>query len=321
MKKVIIISPSGASGGQEALHQLCSVINTNFKGVKAYIHYYGPGSKLVHKRFLHYNVNITKSINDSEETLIVVPEIFAFLIYKYKKARVGIWWLSIDGFYIVKNTSRRNKLKEFLGLIKWPVLENMDRSVYNFYQSEYARQYLFGLGVTNLISLSDFTKEEFIIPEIELKKHLRENLVCYNPKKGYEITSKLMELYPDVKWIPLINLSPLEIRKLMSVSKVYIDFGSHPGKDRFPREAASSGIVVITNRVGSAGNGIDIPILDKFKFIDPLLSHSKVLDLIRSIFRDYDYYFDKQLDYRTSIRNERKIFEGEIDFIMNNLIK
>ena len=42
----------------------------------------------------------------------------------------------------------------------------------------------------------------------------------------------------DLRWVPLIGMTTEEMRSCMSKSKVYIDFGNHPGKDRIPREAA-----------------------------------------------------------------------------------
>lgn len=320
MKKVIIVCPSGASGGQEALHQLCSLINSNYCDVTAYMHYYGAGPKKVNQRFIHYNLNIVEKIEEGQKTIIIVPEIFAYLINKFKKSQVGIWWLSIDGYYTVKNTSRRTRLKELFGLLSWPVLDSMDTRVINFYQSEYAKLYLQNLGVRNLFSLSDFTKEEFVREEGDFVIEKRKNVVTYNPKKGLDITKYLMELYAEINWVPLIDLSPNEVKDLLSSTKVYIDFGSHPGKDRFPREAASSGVVVITNKTGSAGNAIDVPLLDEFKFADPVAEHSKVNELINNVFENYNYYLNKQLNYRIKIREERACFLSEIDFIVKNLI-
>lgn len=318
IKKVVIVCPSGASGGQEALHQLCHIINTNVKEIDAFMHYYGPGEKIINERFRHYNLKTIREVRESDDHLIIIPEIFAFLIYKFKRSKVGLWWLSIDGYYTVKKYSRRNRIKEFFGLLKWPDLNNMDSRVLNLYQSEYARIHLSSEGAFNLFALSDFTKEEFLNSEDDLHLDGRKNIVCYNPKKGYEITSRLKELYPDIKWVPLINLTPNQIKRLLLESKVYIDFGNHPGKDRFPREAASSGVVVITNMVGSAGNNKDLPLDAIFKIENPLEDHQEVYNLIKDIFIDYKSYFNKQSNYRSIIRNERTVFIEEINCILKN---
>ena len=54
---------------------------------------------------------------------------------------------------------------------------------------------------------------------------------------------KLLIKKNDFNFVPLINLNNDEIINTLSKSKIYIDIGSHPGKDRLPREAALLEIV------------------------------------------------------------------------------
>ena len=82
-------------------------------------------------------------------------------------------------------------------------------------------------------------------------------------------------------------MSPIEVQELFKKSKVYIDFGYHPGKDRIPREAAVNDCCIITNREGSAKNNIDIPIFDKYKFSEPIKDQTKIFELISDIFANY----------------------------------
>ena len=49
-------------------------------------------------------------------------------------------------------------------------------------------------------------------------------------------------------------------------AKIYIDFGPHPGMDRFPREAALAGCMIVTNTQGAAEYYADVPIPHKYKF-------------------------------------------------------
>ena len=51
----------------------------------------------------------------------------------------------------------------------------------------------------------------------------------------------------------------------MNKTKIYIDFGYHPEKDKMPREVVLNNNC-ITNYKGSAKNKYDIPISKKFKF-------------------------------------------------------
>ena len=142
-----------------------------------------------------------------------------------------------------------------------------------------------------------------------LTPQTRKNIIAYNPKKGGEISKKLIKGLPDFNFVPIAGMSASDVHALLSLVKIYMDFGHHPGKDRLPREAAIAGACVITGLRGAACNSIDIPILEKYK-ID-----SEKTDFVnafgyraREIFsqfelasRDFDYY-------RLMIAGEREKF-------------
>ena len=53
----------------------------------------------------------------------------------------------------------------------------------------------------------------------------------------------------------MIKLSGFNTKQIINIynkTKVYLDFGYHPGKDRMPREAALFNNCIITNKKGSA---------------------------------------------------------------------
>ena len=77
-----------------------------------------------------------------------------------------------------------------------------------------------------------------------------------------------MKAFPNLHWKAIENMSTEEVAELLNRSKVYIDFGNHPGKDRFPREAAISGCCIITGQRGAAANDIDVMIPRSYKFPD-----------------------------------------------------
>jgi len=57
---------------------------------------------------------------------------------------------------------------------------------------------------------------------------------------------------------------------------MYIDFGTHPGKDRIPREAALRNCIVLTNRNGAADNNVDVPIPNEYKIHSVLSNLGKI---------------------------------------------
>jgi hypothetical protein len=98
----------------------------------------------------------------------------------------------------------------------------------------------------------------------------------------------------------------------MKKSKIYIDFGNHPGKDRIPREAAINGCVIVTNKKGAANNSYDIPINEEYKFEDPIKGKEVFKDLVDNIYLDFEKHFQQFDFYRSKIKNEERIFEKEL---------
>ena len=99
---------------------------------------------------------------------------------------------------------------------------------------------------------------------------------------------------------------------LMQISKVYIDFGNHPGKDRIPREAAICGCCIITGKRGSANNKIDIAIKDKYKFEDRLSSIDQIHSLICDCMDNFDICQSDFKNYREIILKEEAIFKENV---------
>jgi len=121
---------------------------------------------------------------------------------------------------------------------------------------------------------------------------------------------------------PIRNMTPAEVRELLSGARVYIDFGTHPGSDRLPREAAISGCCVVTGRQGSAGNPLDVPVPDKYKFDEKDESvFSKVDSVLADILSNYQDRVADFEEYRRQIVMQEKSFEDEISTIFSGLRK
>jgi len=134
----------------------------------------------------------------------------------------------------------------------------------------------------------------------------------YNPKKGFEFTKELINYSNDLKWIPIQNMTTQEVHELLKESKVYIDFGNHPGKDRFPREAAISGCCIITGKKGSAAYYDDVPIADCYKFDDSNENIPHIVNKIKECMEKYDTKIYDFSYYREFILNEYEIFEKDV---------
>ena len=84
------------------------------------------------------------------------------------------------------------------------------------------------------------------------ENQIKENIILYNRSKGYHLTKKIIKRLPEFTFIPLINCTREQLSALFSKSKIYIDFGNHPGKDRMPREAALNNCCIIVGKNGAA---------------------------------------------------------------------
>ena len=96
----------------------------------------------------------------------------------------------------------------------------------------------------------------------------------------------------------------------MKESKLYIDFGNHPGKDRMPREAAICGCCVITGRRGAAANDIDVLIPSKYKFQDT--DFDAISSQMDHVMKNFDTCTVDFISYRDRISNEEDSFKEEI---------
>jgi hypothetical protein len=135
----------------------------------------------------------------------------------------------------------------------------------------------------------------------------RENRVLY-PARGQWFTGHLRKWAPDLDWQEISGFTPAQVQELFRTSKLYVDFGKHPGKDRMPREAAIQGCCIITGRRGAAGNPFDVPIPRAYKFTDSRLKIPQVVRAIRDILTGYDDRISEFSLYRRTIEAERQEF-------------
>lgn len=320
-----------ATGGTELLHQLCYKLNIN--GIEAKMYYYNKtDDNPIAERFLKYKIKYVEKIEDSSENRLIVPEVNIELLENYNMIQKSIWWLSVDNYtnkylglkdyfsrYYSNLPTFQKKMrflrKYFLNLriFKYPREKKeifINKEILHLVQSYYAKEFLKMKEVEEkqILFLSDYLNDEFFIEKLSIKN--RENIILYNPKKGMEITKKIMKKGKSYKFIPLINMTPKQIKELCLKSKIYIDFGNHPGKDRIPRETASLGCIVLTNKRGSAKYFQDVEIPLKYKYDENEIV--KLITDIQYIFDNYGEVFEEYKNYRNKIKNEENIFNEEI---------
>lgn len=301
-----------ATGGTELLQQL--VYKLRHIGLDAYMVYTTPyhGSKVEQVFGPRYNNPYVCKIEDCTKNMIIVHEAAIHILLNYKYVHKAVWWLSVD-FYGGSFRIPTDYYHKIFYSISDYIFRKYDKKWIHFVQSEYAYNYCIrerNIPAEHVVRLSDYLSKAFVENAIEDDGTNRENQVLYNPKRGLDFTKSLMSLAPEIKWIPIINMTSQQIAELMRTSKVYIDFGNHPGKDRIPREAAIQGCCIITGKRGAAANFIDVPISTKYKYEEN--EAYKIIDAIKGIFDNYVESRKDFLAYVEKIKKEEFVFEEEI---------
>lgn len=300
------------TGGTELSHQLChALLELNYD---ARMLYYNEMGDFVHWDDVektpwgqyHTEQAIYTSLDQFAGEILVLPETALALYSKFPDCQKYIWWMSVDNYEISigdYDQDLQNKIFEFI----------TDKGTGHLVQSHYAYNYCIdqlGIHDDKILYLSDYINDSYF--EKLIPVDLRKNYIFYNPKKGGDIIERFMRSYPDYQWVPLINMSLDKMISTLGIGKVYIDFGNHPGKDRIPREAATRGCCVLTNRSGAARNEVDIPIPEKYKWDDVEMNMKNIMSLVDDILSDYPAHFRDFGKYRQSIRHEKQVFEQQV---------
>lgn len=341
-KTIYVVMPASVkTGGTELGHQLYAFLKKRstievvmaYIGVKDNILPISPEFKCYVESWKRF-----EEVPDNENTIIILPEIYPDLILKFDKAKIVFWWMSVDNY--LNRTSIMRFIKAHTEGVPHPLhfvynclravqqllsgsFRKARKAIYrvklHLYQSEYAREFLVEKGLKNILPLSDYINDTYFGEVYERGE--RNDYVLYNPKKGYKFTKRLIRQNRSLIWKPLEKMTTEEVKQLLAKSKVYIDFGHHPGKDRFPREAAIMGCCIITGQRGAAGNGRDIEIPSKYKFKDSTAAIPQICCTIEDCLEHYEDRIDDFTEYRNKIWQEKAQFYREAENVLNEIEK
>lgn len=337
--KIYVHAPSCyVTGGVELLHQLSDFLAR--RGKQAYIVYFGDDTVHVTPEYKKYRIQIKQEgeIEDSNKNIEVYSETMAMMLKKnQRRTQKLMWWMSVDNFYYINRNSHciydmlvwnwkftwEHVKHRFKMLLKF---HNNDFSnkiwVFQFmlkgytfaYQCEFIRVYLRRFGILKSYPLSDYINLELYAKS---EKSQKEDIVLYNPAKGYSFTMKLIAASPDINWIALKGYSRNELQTILKRAKLYVDFGNHPGKDRLPRECAINRCCIITGKKGSAAYYKDVSIPNEYKFDEANVRVEEIVSKIKNILHNYYSVIDDFSDYREKIITEKSIFENEVIKLFN----
>ena len=290
--------------------------------------------KPVHKNYHHFNLEHEIFIEDNEENILIIPEQFIFLKHslQYKNIKKIIWWLSLDNYYGFKFRDNYNKylrslikipynfislinkianyrfgilgfydyLKFFYSFFNLSKQAEIKQAYAHFTQSYYVHNFLRN-KLNNIFFFMIIRVKKILNAKVNIKS--KKNIICYSHKSNQFI--KLLKNNIKIKFIELKNLTSNQILNILKKTKIYLDFGYHPGKDKMPREAAVLYNCIITNFKGSAYNKIDIPISKEFKFVENHRNIKKINLLILKILNNHQKYLKKFNKYRSQVLKEK----------------
>ena len=318
--KIYIISPGNIhSGGPELVHQLASQLlkmdydvnmfylpaNANFNPADPVDPYYRK-----------YHIPFARKLEINNRNVMIVPESSSLNLYVSTEIRRIMWWMSVDNY--INNLC--NILKKFKQnplestMPKFFYFDKEDDDIEHWVQSDYAEIFIKKNGIVDgqIHRVRDYLNEAFLKRASHVDISQKENIVAFNPVKGFEFTQKLLKVAPEIDWRPIRDMTPEEVQQLLAKAKVYIDFGNHPGRDRIPREAAISGCCVITGRRGAAANPNDIAIDDSFKFNDTDENLMPIVERIKDIFANFPKNYKTHKKYRDQIMKEPSESERDV---------
>jgi hypothetical protein len=248
---------------------------------------------------------------DIKDELFIFPEIVTTYALKLRHAQAAVWWMSVNNYTCVRyGYAWRDKLRYLKNVAKGlrPIggIKSLSK-LKHYAQSNYALDYLKSNGINGQL-LSDpipiYTSHDYLQSlQEKCSKATRLNTILYNPHKGKKVVDLLISYFPNWHFFPLSGFNREELANKFLESKLYIDFGHHPGKDRLPREAAIHGCCVITGLYGSACNYLDVNIPFKEK--------------VSLIFNDFEKCSAEFSEYRETISQEQVEFEKQINQIFS----
>lgn len=314
-RRVVMLTPAGATGGPEAIHQLAYSLNS--LGIDCRIAYYGSQNK-VHvaghrilcqpadcpssmETYREYRPQVAAEIVLDSETLVILPEVATAQHGVFRNCGVAIWWLSVD-FAVAQNPA----LNDPKGRAELFQRDNL----IHLYQSVYAREWLRQSGARNLFDLGDYTNQIYLGPEPSGPSP--RPAVAFNLRKGASSAEQFFAQHPQFDALGLRGFTKAQLRDIFAERLLYVDCGHFPGKDRMPREAAACGSIVFVHRHGAGCFYDDFPLPDFFKFTLDDLSSGDLARRMDEVIADPRRYWAEQVHFRALIGWEKAQFHDQV---------
>ena len=262
-----------------------------------------PGANTI-PEFSHYKHNSFAGMLASEHALFIVPETYAWMIpiLRGQTSNVLVWWLSVNNAFRTLST--------------FNLIDLYTPGVFHAAQSTYAQAFLNALQLP-FLSLTDYTSVA-TDSVVALPQRPTQIAIAAGPKVRIDLQALEAALHaalPSYTVLMVRGMTREAIMSCFATSRLFIDLGCFPGKDRMFREALALGTPVITSLAGSAAYHEDCP-LPHYAKVHPL-SAAQAAAAAKFIVSNLDQCIP---DYRPAIElvsRERQTFNNEVAALLN----
>ena len=249
MKRVTFLCPAMTTGGPEAIHQVAQLLSE--EGLPADIAYYGAGGDLASDRWTP--AGHAPAVQPCPHRLRPLPAAVVCRQALLRRHHLSCCRRSspcrprpsparASPCGGCRSTTRDRRARRPRGAAA--VLPTA--TVRHFHQSAYAADFLRSSGVPESTLLGDFTDARFtaVVPSAPARTPPSPT----TRPRGRTSPRRSSRRRPAVTAAPIQGMTKDQIVDRLRSTRVYVDFGNLPGKDRLPREAAASGAVVFVRR-------------------------------------------------------------------------
>ena len=337
VSEIYILDGGTYTGGGEALFQLgCDLIQRGYKvSLIDALNSNDPSARLPEK-FKQYmgqglRYCLREDIVDTPTNAIIVPEAATEYLFKYKKLKKIIYWLSYENYDgkiswnqaetlidRIIHGSRRNviKLLHYIrNIIKYHTYRYpIDRTV-NLSGSHYTNKMLKKCGA-DFYPLFHSIGIDFLEAGMYDNLDGREDIVLYNPAKPSRLTKELIKRN-KYNYVPIASLNVDQMISLFRKSKIYIDFGNFPGPERLPKETVFNGVNILVWALHAAStDDVLIPAQYKLDIKTHAAYVEKVLANMLDNYREQNVNFDA---FREMVSSLQEGYNKQLDIICKEL--
>ncbi|AWR99882.1 hypothetical protein [Metallosphaera hakonensis] len=278
----------------------------------------------IHKILYFLSVdNYVRNLYQLTNKWKIIPSLLSFLIKYYKMDMIHLKPFVNDNIKMYYNEFIASKVKSIIRNKEIEMLN--DISLY-LAQSKYAAEFLKYQGIEQdkILIIREPLEDEFIKKAKKVDLSKKENMIIWNSRKAYPIAAKLVKITKEkYKVYVAKNIGKEGMIELLSKTKIYLDIGIHPGRDRPPREAVALWNIPFVNNHGGLFYDEDFSIPSKLKLsCESLCNNISVNELyerIVDLMNNYDIIIRETDTIRQYIVDEPNIFRRDIEVFLNKI--